>query len=110
MPKKRRQSACFAQANFRAQALENQPLSASPITLSHPDDLRDRLFQETKHILVRRDDWPDDAVTEAHAWRLVEAMVRVRSVNLSSLLHAANDIPPSLVSIISITWLRKRLE
>lgn len=82
MPKKRRQSACFAQANFRAQALENQPLSASPLTLSHTADVRDALFQETKHLLLRRDNWPDDAVTEANAWRLVEAMIRVRSVNL----------------------------
>lgn len=93
MPKKRRRSASFAQATFRAQALENRALPVSPLTFSHINDSRDFLFQETKHTLVQRDNWPDDPVTEAHARRLTEAMIRVCSQNPPSpLLHAIDNI------------------
>ncbi|KIO22887.1 hypothetical protein M407DRAFT_27614 [Tulasnella calospora MUT 4182] len=93
MPKKRlRRPASFAQANFRAQGLENQPLPASPLASFHTSRFRDRLFQETKQTLIQRDNWPDEPVTESHAWRLTEAMTRLGVDNLDALVTEASRI------------------
>ncbi|KAG8972389.1 hypothetical protein FRC05_010100 [Tulasnella sp. 425] len=85
---RRKRSASFA---LRAQPLEKQPLP-SPFTLSNSSDMRESLFLETKFTLIHRDRWPDDSVTETHARRLTEAMIRFGVDNLDNLTTEASRI------------------